>query len=74
MDVIGPPGPRHQAGCHYLPPVAPQGRNLSEDESDYLFGILLGTELGFRMMHMTDAEALDTMTALLRKRKGKWQS
>jgi hypothetical protein len=74
MDVIGPPGPQHLDDCPYKAPAQPDGPNLSEDESDYLFGVLLGTELGFRMLHMSDAEALETMSALLRKRKDKWRN
>lgn len=41
MDVIGPPGPIHRQGCPDAPasqrPGRRTGRNLTTEESDYLF-------------------------------------
>jgi len=70
MEVIGPPGPRHADGCPYKEPVRDEGPNLTDDEADYLFEHILGTDLGFRMLGMSDTKRRGVTDALLRRRRG----
>ena len=46
------------------------GPNLTDDEADYLFENTLGTDLGFRMLGMSDTERRVVTDALLRRRRG----
>lgn len=69
MEVIGPPGPRHAVDCPYREPVRAEP-NLTDDEADYLFEHILGTELGFRMLRMSDNELRGVTDSLLRRHRG----
>ena len=69
MEVIGPPGPRHLDGCPYKEPDGPPERNLTDDEADYLFEHTIGTDLGMRMVRMSQSEVRRVLNDLLDRRE-----
>lgn len=70
-EVIGPPGPRHKLGCPEAPDpfLSKNERNLTDEESDFLFERTIGTPLGMKMLHMSNEHALSLLRNMLDNRQ-----
>ena len=72
-EVIGPPGPMHKPGCPHAPDpfLSKNERNLTDEESDFLFEQTTGTPVGRNLLHMGEEQGLALLRKMLDNRKKK---
>lgn len=72
-EVIGPPGPVHKPGCPHAPDpfLSKNERNLTDEESDFLFEQTIGTPVGRNLLHMGEEQGLALLRKMLDNRKKK---
>lgn len=72
-EVIGPPGPMHKPGCPHAPDpfLSKNERNLTDEESDFLFEQTIGTPVGRNLLHMGEEQGLALLRKMLDNRKKK---
>ena len=72
-EVIGPPGPVHKPGCPHAPDpfLSKNERNLTDEESDFLFEQTIGTPVGRNLLHMGEEQGLAQLRKMLDNRKKK---
>ena len=72
-EVIGPPGPVHKPGCPHAPDpfLSTKERNLTDEESDFLFEQTIGTPVGRNLLRMGEEQGLALLRKMLDNRKKK---